>query len=445
LLAQRGDARVEVVHAPVQRPRPGPVPGGAVAAHEMVEVVEQRAGVAHVAAHGAVGPAHGVRVDTQVEVDQTGHLVDHLARVPQRPEPLLGHARPDHLVVVEADAAGADRAGLGLADVVEERGEADPQLGPGVAHHGDRVREHVLVLVDRVLLELHGVELGQELVGQAGPGEEPQPRRGVECHQQLRELVADALGADDLEPAVQLDDRRDERGVGLEVERGNEAGSAEHPEGIVEEGDLGPERCVETARRQVAAAPERVDQPGLGQLQRHGVDREVASRQIGLQVVGECDLGLAALGAVDLGPERGDLEAHPRDLTPHRAEPLPLEPHVIGPAPHDALGLVGTRAGGDVGVLVGTVEEGVAHGASDEVTRVTGGAKPPGQLLDRRAGIEQRAQPRGNFGHRLILARPGATRAGIRPSGIRQLAPPVRYGHPEPRTEAARCAGSGGE
>ena len=80
----------------------------------------------------------------------------------------------------------------------------------------DRVREHVLVLMDRVLLELHGVELGEELVGQAGAAEEPQPGRRVGQHEQLRELVADALRAHDLEPTVQLLDRGHELGVGLE-------------------------------------------------------------------------------------------------------------------------------------------------------------------------------------------------------------------------------------
>jgi hypothetical protein len=64
------------------------------------------------------------------------------------------------LVVVEADTARTDRARLRLADVVQERGGTHSQLR-AFAHHCDRVGEHVLVLMDRVLLELHGVELGR--------------------------------------------------------------------------------------------------------------------------------------------------------------------------------------------------------------------------------------------------------------------------------------------
>ena len=136
-------------------------------------------GVAHVAAHRLVGPAHRVGVDAQVQVHELHDGVDDVVRVLQRPHPLLGHARADHLVVVEAHAAAGERAGLGLADVVEQRGQAHEQLGPRVAHHRDGVREHVLVRVDRVLLEPHLVELGQELVGEAGLGEEPQARARV--------------------------------------------------------------------------------------------------------------------------------------------------------------------------------------------------------------------------------------------------------------------------
>ena len=58
--------------------------------------------------------------------------------------------------------------------------------------------------VHRVLLEPHEVELGEELVGEAGLDEEPQTRGGVVDEQQLRQLVADALRADDLEPGAVL-------------------------------------------------------------------------------------------------------------------------------------------------------------------------------------------------------------------------------------------------
>ncbi len=189
------DALLELVDAPVQRPRLRLVARRAVLTDEVVERLEQRTGVAHVAAHRSIGPSHRIGVDAQMEIDEARDVVDDLGREPERAQPLLRHARADDLVVVEADTARTDRARLRLADVVQERGETHAQLGTRLAHDCDRVGEHVLVLMDRVLLELHGVELGQELVGQAGAAEEPQPGRRVGEHQELRELVANALRA----------------------------------------------------------------------------------------------------------------------------------------------------------------------------------------------------------------------------------------------------------
>ena len=207
--------------------------------------------------------------------------------------------------------------------------------GLRVAHDRDRVREHVLVRVDRVLLEPHRVELGEELVGEAGLGEEPQPGARVVDEQQLRQLVADALGAHDLEPVPQLDDRGDERRVGLEPELRDEARRAQHAQRVVEERHLGRERRAQPPGGEVGRAAEGVDELGLGEPQRHRVDGEVAAREVGLDVVGEHDLGLAALGPVHLGAERGDLDRRAVLATADGAEPLALEPDVIGPRAHD--------------------------------------------------------------------------------------------------------------
>ena len=49
---------------------------GAVGARELVQPVEQRAGVAHVAAHRRVGPALAVAVEPQVQLDELAHVVD---------------------------------------------------------------------------------------------------------------------------------------------------------------------------------------------------------------------------------------------------------------------------------------------------------------------------------------------------------------------------------
>ncbi|HKY68378.1 MAG TPA: hypothetical protein VJM49_18475, partial [Acidimicrobiales bacterium] len=64
------------------------------------------------------------------------HVVDHLVREAQCPHAVAGHAGADHLVMVEADALGPDRAGLGLADVVEQGRQAEDQSGRRLGHHG---------------------------------------------------------------------------------------------------------------------------------------------------------------------------------------------------------------------------------------------------------------------------------------------------------------------
>src|SRR5262249_43557610 len=114
LLAQLRDARFELVDTPVQRTRLRLVACGAVLSHEVVERLQQRTGVADVAAHGAVGPSHRIRVDAQVEIDETGDVLDHLVREVQRAQSLLRHARADDFVMVEADTTGPDRTRLGL-------------------------------------------------------------------------------------------------------------------------------------------------------------------------------------------------------------------------------------------------------------------------------------------------------------------------------------------
>ena len=112
--------------------------------------------------------------------DELGDGVDVGGRVAQRLHPLARHPRADDVVVVERRALArlvATRARL--ADVVEQRGQAgDAEVEGGravgdgrradVLDDGDRVAEHVLVAVDRVVLEAQRRQLGQELLGQPG-------------------------------------------------------------------------------------------------------------------------------------------------------------------------------------------------------------------------------------------------------------------------------------
>ena len=239
-----------------------------------------RAGVAHVAAHRLVGPPQPVGVEAQVQLDQPHHGVDVGGRVAQRLHARPRHARADHLVVVEAHAAVGDGARARLADVVEERGQAEQPVLRGLVDDGQGVGQHVLVPVDRVLLERQARQLGQELVGQAGAHDEPQRLRRHVDHDDLVQLVADALGRDDGQPAVHPLHRGRQRRVGLEREPGGEAGRPQHAQRVVAEGDLRVERRAQPPRRQVAQPVEGVDQLHVGQAQGQRVDGEVAPRQV---------------------------------------------------------------------------------------------------------------------------------------------------------------------
>ena len=174
-------------------------------------------------------------METQVQLDQPGDGVDVGAGIAQRLHALAGHASADDLVVMEGHAAGAERPRLRLPDVVEEGGEAQQPIRTNLLHHGDGVGEHVLVTLDGVLLERQRRQLRQELFGQPGLHEEPQALARARLHQQLVELVADALCGHDLEPPAQVAHGVDKVGVRPQVVAGDEAGGAQHPQGVVGE------------------------------------------------------------------------------------------------------------------------------------------------------------------------------------------------------------------
>ena len=111
--------------------------------------------------------------------------------------------------------------------------------------------------------------------------DQPEPGRRIVGEQQLRQLVADPLGADDLQPLAHLLDRVHEIRVGLEAERRDEPRRAQHAQRVVAERDLGRERRAQPPGREIGEAVVRVDELGLVERDRDGVDREVAPRQIG--------------------------------------------------------------------------------------------------------------------------------------------------------------------
>ncbi len=123
--------------------------------------------------------------------------------------------------------------------------------------------------------------------------------------------------------------------------------------------------------------------PDVVERDRHRVHREVAPREIGLDVVGEGDFGLAALGPVHVGAERRDLEPLAVLLAPDGAEALTLQPDRVGPRTHQCLDRVGAGTGGDVDVGDVAVEQCVTDAAPDEIHLMAGGLEARRELLRR--------------------------------------------------------------
>ena len=135
-------------------------------------------------------------------------------------------------------------------------------------------------------------------------------------------------------------DRVDQLGLGLQAVAGDEAGGAQHPQRIV--GEATPRvtaACAAGRRRRSAAPSNGSTRRGLGQGERHRVHGEVAPRQVGLDRVGELDVGLARVRVVGLGAVRRDLERPLAAAGADRAEALALGPDRVGPAVEQALGL----------------------------------------------------------------------------------------------------------
>jgi hypothetical protein len=221
-------------------------------------------------------------------------------------------------------------------------------------------------------------------------------------HEQV-ELVPDPLRRDDIQApchpfhGVHHSRRRPE------TQRRDEPGRAQHAQGVVREGGLGMERCVQDLGRQRLEATVRVEELSLRKPDRHGVDREVSAGQVDQDVLAERDVRLAFVVRVDLLAERGDLDAPAVLLGPHRPKPRTLHVFVVGPATQQACGLVGMRAGGeiDLSVVAPPTQEVVAHGSSHQVQLVSGRAEPLSEVAQDRFDVEPSRSIRGFRGTRL--------------------------------------------
>ena len=409
-----------------------------------MEALQQGAGVGGVTAHGRVRPGGvDIAVEAQVELDQPGDVLDGLLVEAQGPQPLGRHPGADVVVAVEGDGAvGQEAAGGGLADVVEDGGQAQHQVGAGDGPVGPGLQVDGLVqdgqgvlvdvLVALVLVDglAQGAQLGQDDVGHAGVDHELQSAPGPGADEQALELGAHALGGDDLQAGGHLLHGGHDVHLDVEAELGGEAGGPHDAQGVVVEGLLGADGGAQDAGAQVGQAAAGVDELEVGQAQRHGVDGEVAAGEVPGEGVAIGHLGLARADLVGLGAVGGDLHDGGALARADGAEGPAHVPGGLAPGGQDLLGLLGAGRGGQVQVVGGDAEEGVPHRPADQGDLVPGahegvpqGRQGGGQALERLTGLGRQAAVLGGF--RGV--------GGVSGSGVRSH-------RPKPAMNPHRCA-----
>ena len=211
--------------------------------------------------------------------------------------------------------------------------------------------------------------------------------QGVGCRQELQHLGLDPLARKRGNRVccclAGLERRRVRRSLPVP---GMESEEAEDAEVILGDARRGVADEADAAGFQIGLPAEIVVQRAVGR-RAHGVDGEVAARRVLPPVVGERDLGVAAVGAL-VAPERRDLVAaaacERRDgaVRDPARDGAGLDACVLQQGQH-ALRRVG---GADVDIVTLAAEQRVAHAAAHEAD--VGAAS--GESVDHRTGARRR-------------------------------------------------------
>jgi len=118
-------------------------------------------------------PAHPVGVETRWQLDEPGDVVDERVRVRSAIISLTGHA-PRRPRGDGTGHPGGRAAGAGLADSCRAP-RGGPKAWQVFATHCDRVREHIFVAVDRVLVRAASNSVWGELVPKPLARSQPHP------------------------------------------------------------------------------------------------------------------------------------------------------------------------------------------------------------------------------------------------------------------------------
>lgn len=279
-------------------------------------------------------------------------------------------------MAVEADASGfIDLIGGGLAEVVEENAQDQRHgdVGGQQVEHDAGVDEDVALGMELrgLLAALERLDLGQQLAQESARIEQVEAAHPAGVGEDLHQLVADALGAHDMDLRGEVADGRPCIRLDLEAEPGGEADAAQDAQLVLLEALARIPDGADDARLEIGAAADVVDHAFLDGIVEKAVDREIAPPGIALGIGKGDGFRVASVAVLAIGAEGGDfvftaILEHDNDAE--------LRPDRHG-AREQALDLFRPGAGGDVIVLGLRAEQQIAHAAASKAGLVSMCAK----------------------------------------------------------------------
>lgn len=290
----------------------------------------------------------------------------------QTPENRFGHTGSELGMAVEADAIARVGSGGRFGDVVQEHGvgKGGGTQGHIIEHH-QRMGENITFGVEfrRLLLMLEIRHLREKGAQQAQCFERPDGLAGaLRFHENPREFIADAFGADVSEPGCFGADCGGGVGIELEVEAMRKAHGAQHAEVILLKAQVGISDAADDSRLQIVLALDKIMERLGDGVPEHRVDGEVAP--LGIFFCGrKCDgIGMASVGIALIDPERGHFEEAAILFGDNDAE-----------VPSDGIGvwknvqdLIGGGCGGNVVIIGCALQELIAHTSAGPIGFVAG-------------------------------------------------------------------------
>ena len=275
------------------------------------------------------------------------------------------------LVAKEVNLTGlVDRAGHRLGRVVQQRRPADGEPGRCLVDDPQRMNPDVLVS-PFTGIGGHRDDLRQHVWQYVRLARQRErPRRGG-CDEQLVELRGDALATDPLQLRGHLTHGVQRLRVEDEVELGDEAQRPQDPQWVFAEAVGAIPNRANHPSRQIHMPVEGIDDlTGMG-VDRHGVDGEIAPREISDDVGVVMDGRAPVRGRIELFAVGRDLDQRMTEDEPDGAELLAHGVHAIGPGGRAGdLCLRWIGVGGEIEVGDRLAQEQATNAAADEIELV---------------------------------------------------------------------------